>query len=735
MRTLRSGAKPLSFLTAFGLLALTRLIARADAATPAPDDAASQLPEVIVTGQQKKGYKPEKVASAKYTEPLRDIPQTITVIPKEVIQDQGASTLRDVLRNTPGISMQAGEGGTPAGDQMTIRGFSARTDLYVDGVRDFGGYSRDPFNLEQVEVAKGPSSSTSGRGSTGGSINLISKTPHADIERSASAGFGTDEYQRYTLDMNQPLQEVGLEGMALRVNAMLHEAEVAERDEAENNRWGVAPSLKIGLDTPTRVTLIYFQMNQDNAPDYGLPWGSNSNAALANYRNEPVPVDRSNYYGMIHRDFEYVGTHLFTGLVEHDFSETLRLKNQTRYGSVFRDSLITAPRFNANGSTDIRRTDWKSRDQEDTILINQTDLNLDFYTGTIGHALVTGLEFSNEFEENYARNVTGAGGPVTDLYNPDPYSAFNDSVVRTGAKTQTDVDTIAAYLFDTATITEQWELNGGVRLDNVQTNFISTATNGSETLLSRTDDMLSWRSGVVYKPVENGSVYFGVGSSFNPSSEGLTLAATTTTGTATSGNNFNIDPEENRSYELGTKWDLFGDRLSISAALFRTDKTNARTEDPADPTDTIVLNGRQRVQGIEFGASGDLTRDWHVFGGYVLMQSEVLESKNAAEIGQNLANTPEYTLSLWTTYDLPWNWQIGGGLQYVDDRYSALSNPRSAPDYWLLDAVIAYRVNENVEIRANIYNVTDEEYIDFVGGGHYIPGAGRSATLTTSFKF
>jgi catecholate siderophore receptor len=731
MKRFVSRTKPVSILTALSVLVLTRLVSRADAAVNDVDPAAAQLPEVVVTGQQKKGYKSEKLASPKYTEPLRDVPQTVTVIPQAVIEEQGASTLRDVLRNTPGISMQAGEGGTPAGDQMTIRGFSARTDLYIDNVRDFGGYSRDPFNLEQVEVAKGPSSSTSGRGSTGGSINLVSKAPHAEVERSASVGFGTDAYQRYTLDMNQPLKEIGLEGMALRVNAMLHEAEVSERDEVENGRWGVAPSLRIGLDTPTRVTLSYFQLNQDNVPDYGQPWVPNTQAALSNYRDMPSPVDRSNYYGMVNRDFENVGTHLFSAVIEHDFSETLRLTSQTRYGTTLRDSLITAPRFNANGSTDIRRTDWKSRDQEDTILINQTDLNIGFATGSIKHALVTGLEFSNEFEENFARTLTGAGGgPVTDLYDPDPYSPFSGTLVRTGAKTQSDLDTVAGYVFDTATITEQWEVSGGVRFDSFDTEYISTATNGTETPLNRADGTVSWRSGVVYKPVENGSIYFGVGTSFNPSSEGLSLSST-----ATAANNINIDPEENRSYELGAKWDLFGDRLSLSAALFRTDKTNARTEDPTDPTDMIVLSGEQRVQGIELGAAGDITPEWHVFAGYVLMQSEIMKSENAAEVGQNLANTPEYSLSLWTSYELPWNWEIGGGLQYVDDRYSSTANTRSAPDHWLLDAVATYRVNENVEIRANLYNLTDEEYIDYVGGGHYIPGAGRSATVTTSFKF
>lgn len=730
MRYLKLGVKSLSFLTAMSLLAATRLIARASA--DAPVDPVTTMPEVVVTGKNqkdKKNYKPEKMASSKYTEPLRDVPQTVTVIPQAVIESQGATTLRDVLKNTPGISMQAGEGGTPAGDQMTIRGFSARTDIFIDGVRDFGGYARDPFNVGQVEVVKGPSSSYMGRGSTGGSINMVSKEPGEDVIREGSVGFGTDEYQRYTLDMNQPLDEIGLEGMAVRVNAMLHEADVAERDEVNNGRWGVAPSIAFGLGSPTRVTLSYFRLEQDNQPDYGIPWVPGTNGALPAYQNAPAPVPFSNYYGLVNRDYELVDTNLATFKLEHDFNDSISLRNLFRYGRTYRDSLITAPRFFSDAGTDMRRTDWKTRDQIDSVWDNQTDLTLKFDTGSVGHTLVTGVEFIREKQENYTHGLTD-GGLNTDLYNPDPYQPWNGVSFRTGAKTEVTSESAALYVIDTLKLTDQWELVAGGRWDRFDTGVDSVAVNGVITPLQRVDGTFSWRTGVIYKPIEEGSIYAAYGTSFNPAAEGLALSSA-----ATNAANINIEPEKNKSWEFGTKWDILNNRLSLSAALFRTTKANARTEDPSNPNDTIVLQGEQQVEGFELGAAGRITDEWSVYAGYTFLSSEILSSLNQAEIGNQLGNTPEHSLNLWTTYEFPWNLELGGGVQYIDDRFNSNNNLRTAPEYWLWDAVLTYHVNENVDVRLNVNNVTDEEYIGSVGGGHFIPGAGRSASVTTSFKF
>lgn len=690
------------------------------------------LPEVVVTSQKdKKSYKPENLSSSKYTEPLLNVPQSVTVIPQAVMQEQASTTLREVLRNTPGISMQAGEGGVPAGDNLSIRGFSARTDLFIDNIRDFGGYSRDPFNYEQIEVVKGPSSSYAGRGSTGGSVNLVSKAPREDAFIAGAVGFGTDRYQRDTIDINQPLDGIGLDGAGLRLNALYHQNDVSERDAAHDERWGIAPSLQFGMNGPTKLTLNYMHLEQDNVPDYGLPWipGTSANGALTGMGDQPAPVDRSNFYGLYGRDYERVEVNLYTIKLEHEINEQAKIQNTLRYGSTDRDSIITPPRFLAGSSTVVARSDWKTRDQVDDIWTNQTDLLLEFNTGKLEHDLVLGVELDREKEESYTRIATN-NGPNTDLSNPDPYQPFTGVIDRTGARTETILDSLGVYGFDTIKLNEQWEISGGLRGDFSEVEYQSRAANGVISYLDRTDGTLSWRGGLVYKPVPIGSIYIAAGTSFNPSAEGLTLS-----NAINAAANVNTDPEESRSYEIGTKWNVFDEKLALNVALFRTDKTNARTEDPANPNDIIVLNGEQRVEGIELGAAGSLTEQWDVFAGYTFIASEVRSSLNPLEVGKSISNTPQNTFNLWTTYELPWNWQIGAGAQFIDDRYNSNTNARVAPDYWTFDAMVAYKVNKNVTIRFNVYNIGDEEYIDRMSGGHFIPGPGRSGTVTTEFKF
>ncbi|MPY87841.1 MAG: TonB-dependent siderophore receptor [Luteitalea sp.] len=664
-----------------------------------------------------------RTASPKYTEPLRDVPQTITVIPEAVFEAQGATTLRDVLRNVTGISIAAGEGGVPAGDNLTIRGFSARTDIFIDGVRDFGGYARDPFNLEQVEVTKGPASAYAGRGSTGGAVNLTTKTPHLGPSYTAAFGGGTDAYRRGTIDVNQPIDGLGA-GTSLRLNAMWTDAEVPGRDAVENQRWGVAPTLAFGLGTPTRVTVGYTHLAQDNVPDYGVPWVPGDNEALAEYADQPAPVDFRNFYGLTHRDDEDVVTGVATAQVEHDVNASLTLRSLTRYGRTRRDSIITAPRFASSDSTDIRRTDWKSRDQTDAIVATQTNLMARFRTGAIGHALTSGLELSSETEENHSRIETGPTPPSTDLFRPNPDDPYTGSIVRTGELTEADAASAALYAFDTVNVGEHWELSGGVRWDRFDVDY--TPSTGETT--ERTDTMASWRGGVVYKPTPDGSIYLGYGTSFNPSAEGLSLS---TGGGALA----HVEPEKSRSYEVGTKWEAFGSRVSLNAALFRTDKTNARTEglNPGDPP--FVLDGEQRVSGVELGAAGNLTNAWRVFGGYTYMQSEITQSNEADEVGNAFGNTPDHSFSLWTSYRLPWDVEVGAAAQYVGDRFNNSSGARVAPSYRVFDAMAAYHVSDHLTLRLNVSNLANERYIDRVGGGHFIPGPGRSAALTTSVAF
>jgi catecholate siderophore receptor len=663
------------------------------------------------------------VSTPKLTEPLRDIPQTITVIPRAVIEEQGASTLRDVLRNVAGITFQAGEGGVPAGDALSIRGFSARTDMFVDGVRDFGGYSRDAFNLEQVEVAKGPTSSLAGRGSTGGAINQVSKAPGVAPIAEATIGAGNASYQRTTIDFNQPLEDLPIPGSSIRVNAMWTDTGVPNRDRVEASRWGVAPSIGFGSGTRTRATVSYFKLQQDNVPEYGLPWvPANTNPELQAFATGVPPVDQSNFYGLIHRDYENTDTDLATVDVARDVGSLTTIRNLTRWGRNVRDSVITAPRFaSVNTSTAINRQ-LQSRDMTDTIFANQTNITTRVTAGAVGHAMVGGVEFSSEQSLNFAR--VGPAAPTADLFNPDPLAPYPGPIVRTGAKTDGAATSAAAYLFDTVSIGPHLELTGGLRWDRFDVDYTSTAVTGVPTSFERTDDMLSGRAGVIYKPREQGSIYAGFGTSFNPSAEGLSLAAT----------NVNLEPEKTRNFEIGTKWDLLRQQLSATAAVFRTEKTNARTPgvNPGDPP--TVLSGKQRVSGLEVGLSGRVRSWWTAIVNYAHMTSTIEASNTPAEINQNLALTPENTLALWSTFDLPGGIGLGGGAQYMDSVFRNATNTTTVPSYWLVNATASYAVNSHLTLRFNGTNVGGEEYVDRVGGGHYIPGPGRQLMLTATIR-
>jgi catecholate siderophore receptor len=668
-------------------------------------------------------------SSPKYTEPLRDTPQTITVIPRELIEQQGATTLREVLRNVTGISIQAGEGGGGLpGDNLSIRGFSARNDIFVDGVRDFGAYTRDPFNIEQVEVAKGPASLYSGRGSTGGAINLSSKTPLPAQAQSATigvGGVGGDDFSRATIDINQPLEGFAIPGTAVRVNAMWNQGDVPGRDVVANERWGIAPSVAFGLGTPTRVTAGFSRLDQDNLPEYGLPWVPNTNVPLAQYADHAPPVDFGNFYGLKDRDSEKTVTDLATAAVEHDFGDSISLRSLVRHGRSKRDSIITAPRFVSTDSTDINRQ-LQSRDLTDTILAQQNDLTFHFETGALGHALIAGTEVVREESENHVR--TGPAAPVADLFHPDPNAPYTGPITRTGARTESTADTVALYANDTVKLNERWEITGGLRWDRFDIEYKSVAVDGAVTPFERTDEMLSWRAGMVYKPLPNGSLYAAASTSFNPSADGNT-GLSLTAGTA------DLEPEKSRSFEVGTKWDLFGDRLAMSTAIFQSEKINARTPgiNPGDPA--TVLEGEQRIRGAEIGGSGRLTDRWTAFFGYTWLDSDIVKSNTAVEVGNEFANTPEHSASLWTTYRLPLGFEIGGGVQYVGDRLNSTTTRRVAPAYQLYDAMVSYEWNERLTLRLNVTNLADERYIDRVGGGHFIPGAGRSVALTTSLDF
>ena len=694
-----------------------------------------ELDSVTVTGQAA-GYKVDEASSPKYTAPLLDTPQTVTVVPQELIQEQNALSLRQVLSNVSGITFAAGEGGGGLGDSINIRGFSANSNILIDGLRDTAQSSRsDAFNLESVEVVKGPSSVYSGAGTTGGSINLVSKTPRAAAFRNASLGVGTDSYKRLTADINQPLD--GLEGAVFRLNLMGHENDMAQRDHIDFERWGVAPSLTFGMGTPTRLNLSYFRQSDKDMPDYGLP--ARDGRVLSG-------VDRDGFFGFRDIDTEETDVESFTVRLDHDFSDSLSISNLARYSETERLTIISAAHVNTVGvpvgSYRPAGPQGHGRDYSTELLINQTNLSWRFNTGGIAHTLVTGVEVSRE---DYSRDTfssglpSGTAWPVYELGNPPGY--WGGPVARVpGQRVSTELDSNALYLFETLELSEHWQLNAGLRYERFEgSGRTQNLTAGTSERLESSDDMVSGRLGLVYKPVENGAIYLAWGNSYNPSAENLA-----STGSGLSADTQDLDPEENETWELGTKWELLDRRLALNAAVFRVTKTNGRIDGDVI-SDPVVLDGKQRVDGIELGVSGKLTERWDVFANYTVLSSEILKAADAdiAQEGQALANTPPRSFSLWTTYDLPMGFEIGYGAQYVSERNVAVSSSAKVPEFWVHSAMLGYDVSDNLNLQLNVRNLFDKEYYDRVRSNigsdarssALVPGEGRTAILTANLSF
>lgn len=657
------------------------------------------------------------LASMRYTEPLRDIPQTISVIPKEIIQQQGSTTLADVLRNVPGMTITAGEGGVPGGDNLTLRGNSARNDIFVDGVRDLNPQSRDPFNLEQVEVTKGPTSAITGRGSAGGAINLISKGPNLGRMIGGSFSIGNADMRRANVDLNLPLTRLGLgERTAFRLNGMVHDSGVPGRNAVTNDRWGFAPSLAFGLGTPTRLTLSYFKTKQGNVSDYGIPWVPATNNALAAYRDQPAPVPRDTFYGYADRDREFLNQDTGTVKLEHDFSDTLNLRSQLRYGKSGRNSIVAPPRFASTESTVINRgmTSWIAQDK---IWDSQTDLKAESNTFGIRHAFVGGAAFTNE--QNLRRTRSGQITQTT-LLNPNPYDVYTGPVTLGPNLGDITGKSQSVWLFDTAKMGQQWEATGGLRWDRFDVNGVNT----TPAAVRQTVNFPSLRAGLIFKPTQSGSIYGSYGTSQSPSLEGLSYSTANTS----------IPPEKTYTAELGSKWEVSRSRLLLSGALFQVRKDNARTPGllPTDPPQ--VLAGRQLSQGLELSASGGITRNLRVLASYTLIDARIKSSNNPAEIGRYFQNTPRNSASTWVTYTAK-KFTVGLGPRWMGRRWGNNANTRVVDAYWTLEAMGSYSVNRHLDLRFNVSNANNAYFFERLGGGHLIPGPSRFVQFTTNIRF
>ncbi|MCP3734671.1 TonB-dependent receptor [Sphingomonas sp. RP10(2022)] len=765
--------------------------------------------EIVVNG--KNDVAPAVVESPKATSALINTPQTITVISDQVIRKQNLQTLRDALQTIPGITFGAGEGGGGYGDSINLRGYSANNDITVDGIRDSAQYSRtDPFNIQQIEVYNGANSVFNGSGSVGGTINLVTKEPRAEDLTILQGSVGTDDYYRGAIDANRRIGDT----IAVRLNGAYHRNDVPGRDVERYKRWGIAPSVTIGIDGPTSLTLAYVHQEDRNTPVYGVPYYKN-----ALYDGALPGVSSRAYFGIRNLDRQDTTVDRFTATFRHQVNDQLSVRNLTRWQRVGQYSVTSAPQgtyclgqtgltptgtactatfSNVVDAGGVYRPGTNSvtipvargtfqpngprgliRDQENQLLVNQTDIRLETgEKGGIRNVANVGMSAS---VEDYAittasliRNTAGQALILPPISIASPDTTYTGPLNKTiTAQSKSRTTNVAVYVFDTLELGRYFELNGGVRWETQQANFRAlplafvppgtTALTAAQQLPQRSDERLfSYRIGAVVHPVPNVSVYAGYGNAKTPSSATVRLGCGSLTVSATGTYDpCAVAPETAKNYEAGVKAGLFGRRLELTAAVFRNERTNFRvtSNDPALPTSTQVLDGRARVDGIALGASGNVTRNWTIFANYTYLDGKILQSVSNAcianpstacansagvrdpQAGTYFVQTPEHSGSLFTTYKLPFGLEVGYGLTYQGDfalNAASLAAPTQyrSDDYLIHRAYLAYSFAGGLTAQVNVQNFTNEKYYTSIrNNGWAAPGEGRSAVLSLFYSF
>lgn len=808
-------------MSAFGLMA-TASPAFGQSAEPQEDDGqAKKLGGVTVTDTviEEGSYKADTADSPKFTAPLVDTPRTVTVIPAQVIRDTASASLTEALRTVPGITLGAGEGGNPLGDRPFIRGFDSQASTYLDGVRDIGAQSREVFAVEQIEVVKGSDSSMGGRGSAGGSLNLVSKVPTTDRFVAGSATIGTDDYKRATIDINQPISDL----VGVRLAAMWHDQDVAGRDAIWSKRWGVAPSIKIGLEGPTSLTIGYYHLETDELPDSGIPYLYTAANAPAGVTSSSPAEDfttiggvavnrpRGAYYGLEERDFRKTNVDNFTIRAQHEFEGGITLRNTSRYGRSDQGYVWTQPDdqqgnvygTNAANAATAGGLVWRRANTRYSYaegMINQTDLFGELALLGMKHSFAASFEFAHEQAANgtYVSNAaTGAAIATgssqsprcnanmiarfncTTVGNPNPsdpwvsYASDTSSALATIERslpktwTLTKIDSYGASFFDTITITDQLLINLGGRYDRYETKVspgLAATSTAERGWVSRTDDLWNYQAGIIFKPTPDSSIYVSTSSSATPPGSYLAQGS--------EGNGLNtgsqdltdaLKIEKTKSYEVGTKWNLFDSSLALTFAAFQTETKNART---TIENGVVGFIGERRIRGVELGFNGNVTPEWNIFGGYTYMDAEVVDGGittttiggvayfgPSVNTGKPFPNTPKHSFTAFTNYKVTEQLTIGGGAIYMSKVFGGFQDigartlsdgvlvippsfGRFVPSYWRFDASASFKVSDAIQVQANVQNVGNKLYYDKAYTAHYANQApGRTALLTLNVQY
>ena len=708
------------------------------AAAPTP---ALTLPGVSVTGDRPGNTLRNETGLGRLSGPIQSIPQTIQVIPQELLRQQNVTTLEQALRNVPGITSSVGEGnGGVNGDQIRIRGFNAQNDLYVDGLRDFGTFRRDAFTFEEVQALLGPSGQTFGAGSAGGTVNVSSRVPRLGNFFNAEATAGMGPMFRATADANYQIGETS----ALRLNLMGQNSTLSGRDMPSGERWGIAPSIAFGLGTNTTVTLEYLHYEYDEPTDTGVPILTRPGTTVGRPITE-FGVNRSTWYGTPN-DRDQSRLDRLTARVQHSPNDWLTLYNDTRtsfqerdfsYSIISCDTTTCAPRFfNGGGVPQYSYGGAGSPYTSSTWGVqNVATAVARFTTGALRHEATLGVDgWYEDFERigySYGADRTAFRG---NLFSPDNDTSYG--YTRSTAATATrraQTTAVGVFASERLWLTPQLSVLGGLRWNRFQTDYQSFGPGVAPTELNADNSFVDPRASIIWEPTQDYTFYVSYAqSSFAPGSN-----FTTQPGQASVANTL-LEPEQNVIYEAGARGNFLDGRLGLSAAAYQITKNNATETDPL--TGAVYTSGdQQRIQGIDLGATGRITPNWAINARYSYMSSETTRSATATNVGKEVQLVPEHSASLWTAYEFNQgqraNVTVGGGVTYASSIFLNAGNTQEVPETFSLDAFVSHRINDNLLVRVNGYNLTDQRNYTNVSSGRASLGTGRAVTFTLATNF
>jgi catecholate siderophore receptor len=678
------------------------------------------LPQVTVSGQAERadgpvtGYRATRSATFTKTDtPLKEVPAAVTVVPADLMKDQAMQSLADVFRYVPGATAHQGEGNR---DQVVLRGISTTADFYVDGIRDDAQIFRDLYNLERVEVLKGPGGMVFGRGGAGGVVNRVFKRPSFGRIAEAEFTVGSHSQLRGSVDVGNKINDAA----AWRLNAMAEKAD-SFRNGADMKRYAINPTLTLVPSAATTITLGYEHLHDDRTADRGVP----------SRGGRPFNTNPSTFFGNADQSRARSTVDGVSAVLEHDLGGGLQLKNSfraTHYDKFYQNVYPDNAGVGVNGSGNLSLAAYNNANQR-TNIFNQTDLTAKVNAGGFEHTLLAGVELGHQ--DSSSKRNTGFFGPLpSDNIKSVPASAPFAVVTRfqprtTDADNHVKADVAAIYLQDQIALSKEWKVLAGLRYDRFKVDFDDQRTLVTPTDLSRTDTGFSPRLGLIWSPNSASTYYASYSYAMLPSGEQLSLAPNTA----------DLAPEKAKNFEIGARWDLLP-KLSLSAAVFRLDRDDVRSPDPVN-TGFFVKTGQQRTEGVELGLQGNVTRDWEVFAGYAKLDGRITKTTNSATAGNKIQLVPDHTLSLWNKVVLSGGWSAGLGVVYQSESYAAFDNKVLLPAFTRADGALYYAFADGkTKLALNVENLFDKKYYPTADGNNNItPGAPRNArlTLTTAF--